>query len=199
MGFAMRLLNHRAALFSAALVAVVAGGAFMAAGAVPSPTPSAVRGTPTSPVSRTGVVLQTAAGLASSAPEIHMTAPQAGAQPGLSREAAINAALWTGATLREAVLVELTSPYSGSEPRLVWAISQMPPGGIVRPSGGPMGMPLHLPAADVSGELHRRAHGQARVHRDRLTGRWRRRSTRRRRRRRGHGGRRDAGRRQTPA
>ncbi|MHB8685464.1 MAG: hypothetical protein ACYC9X_14200 [Dehalococcoidia bacterium] len=74
-----------------------------------------------------------------------MTAPQAGAQPSLSREAAINAALWTGATLREAVLVELTSPYSGSGPRLVWAISQMPPGGIVRPSGGPLGASLHLP------------------------------------------------------
>ena len=87
----------------------------------------------------------TAAGLASSAPEIHLAAPPAGTQPGFSREAAIKAALWDGATLREAVLVELTSPYSGSGPRLVWAVSQMPVGGIVRPSGGPLGASLHLP------------------------------------------------------
>ena len=141
----MRILNRRAALFSGALLVVVAGGAFIAAGALLGPTPSAVHGTPTSTASPAGVVLQTAAGLASSAPEIHLTAPPAGAQPGLSRAAAIKAALWDGATLREAVLVELTSPYSGSGPQLVWAVSQMPAGGIVRPSGGPLATPLHTP------------------------------------------------------
>lgn len=141
----MRILSHRvvvipglsAALATALVVALFGVSRPSPAAAPPTPAPAA-----SPPAADQPAILRSvdAASLASSG--IHLYVPLSTAAP-VSRDAAIDAGVWPGASLREAALVELDSDFRANHKRLVWAVSQVPLGGIRWPSGGPMGHKAH--------------------------------------------------------